>query len=71
MNYRLITITYILLHLVFIVRSQERMTPALAMQNSLKIVETYVILLDCILPFPNIIDFYDDVRCKAFFLAQE
>lgn len=42
MNYRLITITYILLHLVFIVRSQERMTPELAMQNSLQLVEAYV-----------------------------
>ncbi|HMR88723.1 MAG TPA: hypothetical protein PKD51_11250 [Saprospiraceae bacterium] len=43
MNYRLIMITFNLLHLVFIVRSQERMTPALAMQNNLQLVEAYVI----------------------------
>lgn len=35
-------ITFILLHLAFIVRSQEQITPELAMQNNLKIVEAYV-----------------------------
>jgi len=36
-------ITFNLLHLVSIVRGQERMTPALAMQNNLQLVEAYVI----------------------------
>lgn len=42
MNYRLITITFILLQPFAKIFGQERMTPALAMQNSLQLVEAYV-----------------------------
>jgi len=42
MNKILVAITFILLHLVFKLYGQDQMTPELAMQNNLKIVDAYV-----------------------------